>query len=266
MVVTYSQPWPVGGYVPEQPPFNGITAQAAGRYLKDRREAATLTQGQLANRVGIPNENYLGNFENGKNDWRRSKYAPALMRELGITSGEARQHLGLDMVLASATPDDHVPGRPEGSRLPDGGVLIRHFGTVQAGNFPFDSDGVVTNGHEKVECPVVSARGFDPDDLFILDVTGDSMTCEEVKRSIPEGSSVLFHSKLEPRKGEVVVVWIPELGPKGVGVLKVFSRDKDEEIVLESYNPRGPRLPAQRYPGMRLQGVAIATWRELRRR
>ena len=93
-------------------------------------------------------------------------------------------------------------------------------------------------------------------DVFVVKTVGDSMTSPEVQESIPTGSLVALHAKLEPRKRDIVAVWVEDLG---FDVLKVFNLGLREEIVLESYNPLGARFASSKYE-LRLQGVYIGHW------
>jgi SOS-response transcriptional repressor LexA len=264
--MTLNTYWPRG--VGSMPPvgsneFRGISATEAGEYIKARRQALGFTQAQVAERTGMPNDNYMVFYERARTDVRRSKYLAPLLSLLKITTAEAREHLGVDIVLDHTSAPESVPDLPRGARPVEGGVLIQHLGTVQAGKYVMEGGVMIRKGNTLVECPSPVARRYKAEDMFILDVTGDSMTCRDVQKRIPEGSSVLFHRNLEPRNNRIVVAWIPEIGPEGVGVLKVYKKNGNDEVVLESYNPRGPRLPAARYPGMRIQGVALTYWMDL---
>lgn len=239
-----------------------ISAAQAGDFIREKRKAKGYTQGQVARLVGLPNENYLTSYESGKTDVRKSKYLPQLVAVLGITAQEMRERMGMEMLIApTASPEETLP--PE-AREPEGAVLLPHLGTVQAG-VPHDGVRQVysRSQHRLVECPLPVARRYRREDLFVLDVTGDSMTCADVQRSIPAGASILclrYPGPREPRPNSIVVAWIPEIGKDGIGVIKKFGKGKNDEVVLESYNPTGPRFPAQRYPNMRIQGIVLGFW------
>ena len=87
------------------------------------------------------------------------------------------------------------------------------------------------------------------------------MTCSEVQQTIPEGSMVALHTKLEPRKRDIVAAWVVSLG---IDVLKTYGKGLNDEVVLESYNPAGARFPTSQYE-LVLQGVYIGHWMEGRR-
>jgi hypothetical protein len=109
--------------------------------------------------------------------------------------------------------------------------------------------------------PLALALAYRPEDVYVVKVLGDSMTCAEVQHTIPEGSMVALHTKLEPRKRDIVAAWVVSLG---IDVLKIFGRGLNDEVVLESYNPAGARFPTSKYE-LVLQGVYIGHWMEGRR-
>jgi Peptidase S24-like len=102
---------------------------------------------------------------------------------------------------------------------------------------------------------------YRPEDVYVVKVLGDSMTCSEVQHTIPEGSMVALHTKLEPRKRDIVAAWVVSLG---IDVLKTYGKGLNDEVVLESYNPAGARFPTSQYE-LVLQGVYIGHWMEGRR-
>lgn len=239
-----------------------ITKEEAGAFIREKRIQKGYLQSQIAELVGLPNENYMTFYERGKIDVRRSKYLPKLVAVLGITAQEMRERMGMDMLLNAESPAEETlpllhPGRPT-----EGGILLPHLGTVQAG-VPHNGEPQVASKHKLVECPLPIARRYRPEDMFILDVNGDSMTCADVQRTIPAGASILclrYPGPKEPRPNSIVVAWIPEIGKDGIGVIKKFGKGRNDEVVLESYNPSGPRFPAQKYPGMKIQGIVLGFW------
>ena len=79
--------------------FNGIDPRDAGAFIKARRKSLKLTQAQVAQRIGAPNNAYYSTLESGRIDFRRStKYLAKMLEVLGISSSEAREHLGLDYI------------------------------------------------------------------------------------------------------------------------------------------------------------------------
>jgi transcriptional regulator with XRE-family HTH domain len=254
-----------GGDMSEQ--FNGISKEDAAAWIKARRRELGYTQAQVQDAIGLPNVNYMTLYETARHDMRKSKYFAEWLAFCRVSVEDAREKLGVTTLITNANQDSSVFTMPQGAERPDGGVLVKHLGFVQAINEnirPMIKKGGIHPKHRLVECPLPIARKYSPDQLFVLTVDGDSMTCEHVKRTIPEGTSILFlqvPGPKEPRAKSIVVTWIPELGPFGVGVLKLFKPGKDG-VVLESYNPKGARFAAKDYPGMIVQGIALGGWAE----
>lgn len=251
--------------------FNGITKIQAGAYLRDRRLEKGITdrgtgykQREVADAIGLPQVNTMTYYESGRIDWRKGDYAQRIIEFLGVTPAEALEKLGMRMLVFDQKNPD-APIIPPDARAAPMGVQVKHLGLVQAmmqiPKGALSSKGVAR--HRFVTCPLPAASKYNPDDLYVLDVDGDSMTCAEVQKSIPAGSSMLFHAKLEPRNGKIVAAWLPSVGRQGLGVLKVFRRKETEGVVLESYNPSGARYPAQQYPDMIVQGVCLGYWMDM---
>jgi transcriptional regulator with XRE-family HTH domain len=108
---------------------------------------------------------------------------------------------------------------------------------------------------ETISIPDFAAiEDYDDDVLMVLKVSGDSMTCEEARLAVPEGSLAVFHKTMAPQPGDVVAVW---LGEEGVGVLKVWRPQPEAHVILESYNKRHlPIVISEDHPG-EVQGVYI---------
>ena len=174
-----------------------------------------------------------GDLEDAFKGWRPKKQydvfkAYDVPDELII---ELSDKFGLDaklMVGYSASPTPSKKGLGELGDL----VSIPFLGIVQAGRLgtSYAADEV-----EYIEMPRRFINGYDPQHLFMVEVSGDSMSCESVKQKIPEGSYVLFEKvrkNVQPKDGEVVSVW---LANEDIGVIKVFHK-QDSFAVLQSYN------------------------------
>lgn len=156
---------------------------------------------------------------------------------------------------------DHVGGesdrhtgyrrdRPRGRVNP-----VRFLGTVSAG---LNADGVM----QPIEYLAVSdffTNGHDPDELFALEVTGDSMVSEDKRQEIPPGSIVLISENLAPRDGMVVVAWLEN---EDIAVLKTFHHGDDTETTwLLSHNPdHKPILIDESTPAV-IRGVMVGQWK-----
>lgn len=239
--------------------YNGISATAAGEYLRERRKALGMRQSDIAEGANIPHANQVLYYEKGKSDVRKSDYLPELLRVLGITVEEARDHLGLEAVFTSQSDAlERIGAAP-----PPSYVQVQHLGTVAAMRKDRDTRG--RNGQltkpTLLDCPLPVAHKYKSEEMFTLTVSGDSMACEDVQRTIPSGAKVLFlgvPGRKEPRNGQIVVAWLPEIE---IGVLKMFSK-KQDAVVLESYNEKGARFPAKTYPSMIVQGICLGYWFE----
>lgn len=82
-----------------------LTPQEAGAMLKKARNALGLTQGQVIESVGIPNQSYLSALENGRYSIANSEYFPALARLLRLTT-EQVQAISPHAVITVAAPSD----------------------------------------------------------------------------------------------------------------------------------------------------------------
>lgn len=129
---------------------------------------------------------------------------------------------------------------------------IRFLGSVSAG---LTGDGVAM----PIDWLTVSDRflgGHHPDDLYALEVTGDSMVSEDARWTIPPGSIVLVHENLVPRPGNVVVAWLDD---EDLGVLKVY-KPADGMVWLLSRNPDHPAIPVSEETPASIRGVMIGHW------
>lgn len=131
---------------------------------------------------------------------------------------------------------------------------IRFLGSVSAG---LTGDGVAL----PVDWLTVSDRflgGYKADDLYALEVTGDSMVSQDAHLTIPSGSIVVVHESLQPRAGNVVVAWLED---EDLGVLKVFRRGADDGAVwLLSHNPDHQPIRVDDETPARIRGVMIGHW------
>jgi SOS-response transcriptional repressor LexA len=236
--------------------FKGVDKFAAGVFLRERRmsKGREWTHQRVADLTGMPNDNYMVSYEKGKVDWRKSDYVVPLMHHMSITAKEAREKLGMEIVIDHSTPDDFVPHAPGRDNLPV--KRVRYGGEMRPGMYKRDIPATPL-----LEIPLELVGKYHPEELFVIRVVGDTMTCEEARRGVPEGAFVVVHSKLAPRTNDLVIAWIPSAPgfDEGLGALQVYNR-KHPEVVLESYNPRGPRFGAQTYPDMTIQGVYIGHW------
>jgi SOS-response transcriptional repressor LexA len=110
-------------------------------------------------------------------------------------------------------------------------VRVRHLGEVNAG---LRSHGAYGDEMERREVLADYLDGSNPENCFLLDVTGHSMTCEDIRKSIPAGSTLIVDPTLRPEHGDPVVCELEVAGERR-GVVKTF-RPTGRGIVLDSYN------------------------------
>lgn len=97
---------------------------------------------------------------------------------------------------------------------------------------------------------------YRPEDLYLLEVTGDSMVSEDARKWVPPGSIIIVHEHLQPQPGQIVVAWLED---EDMGVLKVFE-ERDGETWLMSYNAsHSPIHISDETPAL-LRGVMVANW------
>lgn len=131
------------------------------------------------------------------------------------------------------------------------GRRVRYLGVINAGMLGVNE--VLENGHATASVPDMIAEKYRLEDVFAVDVVGDSMLDEDARRSIPPGSRVYFHSLLAPEPGEIVCAYLPD---HDITVIKRW-RPSEGYAVLASHNPRHePILVRDAEEGV-LQGVYL---------
>lgn len=131
---------------------------------------------------------------------------------------------------------------------------VRFLGSVSAG---FDGAGIAT----PVSFLGVAdffLKNHNADDVYALEVTGDSMLADDVRHDVPPGSIVLIHERLQPIPGQIVVAWLEN---EDVGVLKVY-REENGEVWLVSHNAEHPPVKIDADTPASLRGVMIAQWKK----
>jgi len=159
--------------------------------------------------------------------------------------GKYLPYLKMQLAFGDNKPVDYDPKAVQSRHL-------RMAGVVGAGLNPHAySDGAV----ETIVIPGFAAiEDFADDDLMVLRVSGDSMTCEEARLAVPEGSLAVFHRTMTPQPGDIVAVWLEN---EGTGVLKVWRPKLGEHVILESYNKHHmPIILSASNPG-EVQGVYV---------
>jgi len=131
---------------------------------------------------------------------------------------------------------------------------LDHVGTVSAGN---GGSGILVKQRSVSAPSWVAEKRLDPANIFVAEVDGDSMTCEVVARTIPQGARAYFHrpnEKVQPTPGRIVYVY---LQAEDTAVLKIFEPGT-QFTILRSSNPSVPPLIVdESNPGV-VQGIYLA--------
>lgn len=85
------------------------------------------------------------------------------------------------------------------------GMRVRHMGIVSAGKL---GESAVSDEPNYVSVPDIITARYRVEDVFAVNVTGDSMVAQDARRDIPPGSLVYFHSRLRPEPGEIVCAYL----------------------------------------------------------
>jgi repressor LexA len=174
-----------------------------------------------------------------------------LLDALEWTPNQFSEATGLE-VPASLLREVYPPeATPLGEIVP-----IRYLGDVAGGLF---ASGQNIDDPKLIEVPRFFIGSYNPADLFGLSVSGHSMASPDAKQSIPEGSLVLVHSKLERHSGRVVVCYLLD---EGIGVIKTWQ-EADGGTWLTSYNPDQTTyapIPINKSTRARFCGVVIGSY------
>ena len=177
-------------------------------------------------------------------------------------SSEFEMHVGVPIgrvpdldpeVRGSDTESDTPP--PPG-RLLGKLVSLPLYGSVSAGVSGLTSasgEEMLVTDHYDLSTDFLD--GANPLDCHLMEVTGDSMTCENVRKTIPEGAKVIVNTAIKPSAGDVVVADI-EVDGSRVAILKVY-REQDRGVVLDSYNMDHERIFLTQSMEPRIIGVVM---------
>ena len=197
-----------------------------------RRFRLGLTQEELAGRTqDVVSQGTISDIERGKVhplDSLSGKRLGFLIQALEWTPEQFEDETGIH--LTGFTSDEEKALPANAVRIGDI-VSIRFLGSVSAGLY---ASGEAADETKYLDVPRMFIAQYKSEDLFALEVTGDSMASSDVQRHIPEGSFVIVHSNLQPSyNGQLVVVWLEH---EHLGVLKEWKKD-ERGLWLLSYNP-----------------------------
>lgn len=223
--------------------------------LKERREDRGLIQPVLVrnlNARGVKaSQSRVSDIERGFASfmvyWPKPQDRLAVLEEYGFTNSEIeelnRKHLlALDQLLPSGVRPVAVSSYPR----------VDHVGTVSAGN---GGSGILVT-KKTVSVPDWIAERFDLEYVFAADVEGDSMTCDDVAITIPQGATAFFHRpnpKVQPRPGDIVYAYLPR---PDQSVIKVFQPGRAESL-LTSYNREAMPIKVSESEPAEVQGVFL---------
>lgn len=205
-----------------------------GEIINERRLDRNISQPALVRRLndrGIKaSQSRLSDIQNGHASffqyWPEPTDRYAVLQEVGFNDDEIRRlnakfKLGVDQMLPEARLQ----------RVTADGPKVRYFGPVNAG---LDFADAAEETIEYISVPDSISNRFDVDRVFSMTIVGDSMACEDIQKTIPEGSTVYFLEDSSPHSGEVVCVRLPE---RGLHVVKKFQpAAAGGYVILESYN------------------------------
>lgn len=212
-------------------------------YMREKR--GPMSYRDLAKRTGIAHS-YLAELEKGLRPWGGVGLdtLESIAAGLGVDSEEF-----IRVVRGKQMANDLSPALTGYS--PEDTEEVDFWGTVSAGN---GHSAAQPLGKVRWEKDVV--RKYRRYGLYVLDVNGTSMFAEDIPYSIPPGARVLVARELAPQASDVVVVWLPDRGKNGEGVLKGWKSTR-EHLVLKSWNRNVPPIVISPDEPHILQGVVI---------
>lgn len=213
--------------------------ETLGELLKEQYEAyqgdvnadRRINQTKVADSTGI-SQPQLSRLMNGRADFNRllPSQLLALLTGFNFTRqeiAEIARDYDLPELVKWLELEDRASGASALKRVRKG-PTVRYFGPTNAG---LDLARLAAEG-EEVFVPDWIADRFELSRVFAMDVVGDSMACDDVMRSIPEGSRVYFLESKTAQAGETVCC---RLHRDGLHVIKVY-KPQEGYAILESYN------------------------------
>lgn len=213
---------------------------STGHAIASRRKWLGLTAEDVVERTNNAiNLKLLSQLENNRYDPRKltlGKYQ-ALLRVLKWTPAEFEEATGVPPLTS-----EYLPGATEYTPT----LRVPVMGTVSAGLAAIEEMGEAES-YVHIDpglSPALASAA--PRNLYALRVNGDSMVSDKASLTVPDGSIVIVEVGAVAEHGNLVVAWLPN---RETLVVKLFQegRDGEGDVVLRSYNPRGPmfRLGAE---------------------
>lgn len=210
------------------------------------REGVRLTQEELASRTGdVVAQRTISHLEKGTVELPSlaMNRVTALAKALNWSLYDLQEKTGIDLGVEGPLAKGFDAAPLEIRYITDGGVI--------GAGWNFNSMAYSRHAKKAVTNNDYLDR-FSDDILFTLTVQGDSMTCADVRFSIPEKTTVIM-AKIEPQPGDVIAVYLPEYD---MGILKIF-RPQEDSVVLESYNREHQPIRMTLETEFEIQGVMV---------
>lgn len=218
----------------------------AGEAIKHRLEELGLKQTQFAARLGK------------HTSWTSAQLLPnaeSTLLYLAFKEPETFQAildiLGWDIEDLEHNTGVSLPSYALRRYDPDDTEEIPFWGSVSAGNGKSLSKQLGTIHWERDV--VKRYRRFK---LYTLEVDGTSMFSHDMPYSIPPSSKILVARELPPELNDIVIVWLPERGEDGLGVLKIWNPEA-EHVILKSWNPKVKPIVIDKTEPFEVQGVVV---------
>lgn len=243
--------------IPSEDRFNGVSVDQAAIFLKRRRKAK-FTQEQFIELIGMNHPQYLSQLENAKIDWRRSDYAPAIIRELDLTRQELFLEVGIgknQLAAMGVIPTDGL--LPRGlERLEDRSSveMFRVWASVSLG------EGGSEPTDDAIPIPLDDLpKGARLENIRVFRANGDCMISDDLRRigeSIAHGDKIAVEMGHAAETGDVVIAWDEESEKL---LVKIYHRrNVDNHEVFYALSSAHPPL-VRSYSQIKPLGVVV--WR-----
>ena len=138
------------------------------------------------------------------------------------------QHVSRGLRLVSQLPGERKGSRKNVQPAPKM-LKIFKWGYIQAGKPLPNPEDAYPDEHDAVEVTPALLNGYDPAEVFALEVKGDSM----IDAMIREGDIVIFKRQETANNGDMVAVWLSD---RGETTLKYFHKE-GSRIRLQPAHP-----------------------------
>lgn len=231
-------------------------AKGLGRALAERREDAKgrqkkQSQREVGDKIGL-SQTSMSNIENGYKDQDLAAWRPVdlydLFQAYGLAPSEMlewAQEYHLDPFQQYLTERTRMYGVDK-----DGG-RVRFAGVIGAGRI---GDSWSEDEVSFRSCPDHIASKYRLEDIFAVEVSGDSMIADSARDHVPSSSVVFFHSKLVPERGEIICAYLPE---QDHTVIKRFDSN-GSYTVLRSHNDKHQPIVIDGDENAHIQGVYLS--------